>query len=507
MSAATPRPVSVVLSDGRRFSGRISTKIEKLPAETSLLRVNRPLAKMLADYEEKGGGSLLAEDERRKSVEYAEHLIYLQNIKRGYEENLPKSRPESIRAVDRTFYSFPQELGPAVETHGMPPPPIEILDKMEAVGYESGHGHDLGHDHGHDNSHGHDHVHGHEHRQPDCAHTHGKVEHHDDEEKASNSDHEVPTREREREKARRRSTKGKSKSKSKRASEHSSRAAPSAPTPTPPPPPPPPAMPKPLAKPAVSPSPSPPPPEHDYNVWISRSKAPAKCSLFLPGSSNVYVDLRSQCPPVSNQGSVASSAAHALCAAYEYAVFSEFRASVHFAHYNERMVPSGKHPGHPSNFTIENALSCMQRTGICSEALYPSVAMSEMELAPPTKKHYDDASKRQIEVNRIKNDRAAIRKCLASNFPIVTAVTVFKHFESPPESSGIVPLPGPKERSVSNPGCGQAILLVGFDDECEDGVWIVRNSVGTAWGIEGHAYLPYGYEDYFSGLYVLTPVE
>jgi len=225
--------------------------------------------------------------------------------------------------------------------------------------------------------------------------------------------------------------------------------------------------------------------------------------LFLPGTSAVYVDLRMQLPPVTNQGSIACSAAHALCAAYEHALFTDFRASPLFAFYNERIAPKAKDP---EEYTIENALLSMLSTGVCSEELFPS-SLAQHGLAGimrPDSSAYDDAAARPIDVHRIKNDKAAIKKCLSSNFPIVTAVKVFNDFHHCP-SDGMVPMPRPKEKPiVGNENLGQAIVLVGYDDECDGGVWIVRNSLSADWGVDGHAYLPYEYERHFADLWVIT---
>ena len=47
------------------------------------------------------------------------------------------------------------------------------------------------------------------------------------------------------------------------------------------------------------------------------------------------------------------------------------------------------------------------------------------------------------------------------------------------------------------------MVLAGFDDECDDGVWILRNSLGAEWGAQGHCYVPYTYDRFFSDLWVI----
>ena len=142
----------------------------------------------------------------------------------------------------------------------------------------------------------------------------------------------------------------------------------------------------------------------------------------------------------------------------------------------------------------------MTRTGVCDEQKYPSTrASSRAEIEPPGVDCFQNASTHKIESHKIKPDRESIKKCLSSNFPVVTACAVFPQLHDCP-SDGFVQLPERGEKSLG----GIALLLVGFDDEADEGVWIVRNSLGEEWGDLGHAYLAYGWENYFSDLYVIT---
>jgi C1A family cysteine protease len=56
---------------------------------------------------------------------------------------------------------------------------------------------------------------------------------------------------------------------------------------------------------------------------------------------------------------------------------------------------------------------------------------------------------------------------------------------------GHIPVPEPDEARLE----GHAVLVVGYDDSARDGqgILIVRNSWGTAWGDGGYGYLPYAH--------------
>src|SRR5208282_408149 len=81
-----------------------------------------------------------------------------------------------------------------------------------------------------------------------------------------------------------------------------------------------------------------------------------------------------------------------------------------------------------------------------------------------------------------------MKVCLASGYPFVVGITVYEGFESPQVAqTGVVPMPGLNENVIG----GHAVLVVGYSDE--DQVFIVRNSWGTGWGLNGYFLIQYTY--------------
>jgi C1A family cysteine protease len=81
-----------------------------------------------------------------------------------------------------------------------------------------------------------------------------------------------------------------------------------------------------------------------------------------------------------------------------------------------------------------------------------------------------------------------MKGCLASGFPFVFGFTVYESFESPEVAkTGHAPLPGPTEQAIG----GHAVMAVGYDDSQQ--TFIVRNSWGTGWGMQGYFTLPCAY--------------
>ena len=81
-----------------------------------------------------------------------------------------------------------------------------------------------------------------------------------------------------------------------------------------------------------------------------------------------------------------------------------------------------------------------------------------------------------------------MKGCLASGYPFVFGFTVYESFESQQVAhDGHALMPQPNEQVLG----GHAVLAVGYDDSNQ---WfIVRNSWGVNWGMQGYFTLPYAY--------------
>ena len=81
-----------------------------------------------------------------------------------------------------------------------------------------------------------------------------------------------------------------------------------------------------------------------------------------------------------------------------------------------------------------------------------------------------------------------LKGCLAAGYPIVFGFSVYESFETQAVAkTGKVPMPKSKEKQLG----GHAVLAVGYDDASKR--FIVRNSWGTGWGLQGYFTIPYDY--------------
>lgn len=202
------------------------------------------------------------------------------------------------------------------------------------------------------------------------------------------------------------------------------------------------------------------------------------------------VDLRPQCPPVFDQGTLGSCTANAIANAYRFDLLRQhgpdgFVPSRLFLYYNERVIEGTTDSD--AGAMLRDGIKTLARQGICGERSWPYLPVRFAD--KPTARAYREALRHQaLDYQRLSQDARQMKGCLASGFPFVFGFSVYESFESAAVArSGVVPMPGPGERLVG----GHAVLAVGYDDARSR--FIAMNSWSTAWGDLGHFYLPYAY--------------
>lgn len=211
------------------------------------------------------------------------------------------------------------------------------------------------------------------------------------------------------------------------------------------------------------------------------------------------VDLRAKMPPVTDQGSLGSCSAHALCAVLGYQR-SQFAPSPLFVYYNERLIE--REVEEDSGALLADGVTSLRLYGACSETLCPYVV--EDFAKPPSRECYVEALQHRIPSAHVLFGSAeAIKAELAAGTPVVVGISIYEHFESDEcAKTGVVNMPDVLEASLG----GHAVLLCGYDDASMR--WIVRNSWGPSWGQAGYFTLPYQYlQLYGSEAYSLGQVS
>lgn len=213
--------------------------------------------------------------------------------------------------------------------------------------------------------------------------------------------------------------------------------------------------------------------------------APAEMLTTLPPR----IDLTQQCPPVFNQGQLGSCTANAIAGAVEFdrlkQHLTDFVPSRLFIYYNERAMEGTV--SSDSGAQIRDGIKSVATQGVCPETDWP-YDIATFTQKPPDAAYQDAALDRAVSYQRLVQDLNQMKGCLASGYPFVFGFTVYESFESPQVAqTGHATLPGPTETQIG----GHAVMAVGYDDAQ---LWfIVRNSWGPAWGMNGYFTLPYAY--------------
>ena len=215
------------------------------------------------------------------------------------------------------------------------------------------------------------------------------------------------------------------------------------------------------------------------------------------------VDLRPGCPHIYKQKELGSCTANAIAAALEFNQKKQgfkdmFTPSRLFIYYNERVMEGTVKED--SGAMIRDGIKSVSKQGACPEEPTPKhpgpegiwpyepdyqVRFSEK----PPQKCYEVALENQAPLYyRVARTINQMKGCLASGYPFVFGFTVYDSFDSEEVAkTGVVPMPSSGEQPLG----GHAVLAVGYDDEQRR--FIVRNSWGTEWGMQGYFTMPYVY--------------
>lgn len=204
------------------------------------------------------------------------------------------------------------------------------------------------------------------------------------------------------------------------------------------------------------------------------------------------VDLRSDMPPVYDQGPIGSCTANAIAAAIEYRLIAEGAApwtpSRLFIYYNERAIEGTI--DYDAGASLRDGFITINRQGACHASKWPYHASNYRSEPPPAA--YDDARfHRALKYQRLGRNLFELQSALAEGRPFVFGATLYDSFMSKAvEATGIVPMPSADEKPVG----GHAMFCVGYKGYSSSTArFIVRNSWGAKWGDAGYCYIPAAY--------------
>jgi C1A family cysteine protease len=202
------------------------------------------------------------------------------------------------------------------------------------------------------------------------------------------------------------------------------------------------------------------------------------------------VDLRPQCPPVYDQGQLGSCTANAIGGALEFDQIkqgkpSPFTPSRLFIYYNERAIENTIDSD--SGAQIRDGVKSVNKLGAPPETDWP-YDITKFRDKPSDQAFAGGSANQAILYKRLTATLGQLKGCLASGYPFVLGFTVYDYFESQQMAqSGHLQMPTASEQQVG----GHAVLAVGYDESQQ--AFIIRNSWGPDWGLQGYFTMPYPY--------------
>lgn len=201
-------------------------------------------------------------------------------------------------------------------------------------------------------------------------------------------------------------------------------------------------------------------------------------------------------PPVYDQGPLGSCTGNAGAGALQFALMNKnpipnptaelYFPSRLFIYYHERVIEGTVDID--AGATIRDCIKSMKNYGVCSEKKWPYDVKKFAD--KPTDDAYKQALRFEIDTyESIDNtNRGALVSALATGHPIIFGFTVFESFESGQVArTGVVPMPGPTEEVLG----GHAVCIMAYN--ATGNYYVVRNSWGKLWGINGYCHMPAEY--------------
>lgn len=200
--------------------------------------------------------------------------------------------------------------------------------------------------------------------------------------------------------------------------------------------------------------------------------------------------------PVLDQGQQGSCTAHAAAADREFLHWKEYQRqekpvtpgkdgmfSPSFIYYQERTLDGSLAQGDCGSMG-RTSCQALQQFGCALRANMPYID-TECSLAPTpeqlTTAKVDWPAGGYHRLTTVDDMRSVI----ASGYNFRVGFNVYSSFESDWSLKGYMPIPTWHERPVG----GHEVLFIAYDDD--ESAFLVRNSWGASWGLEGNFWFPY----------------
>ena len=194
-------------------------------------------------------------------------------------------------------------------------------------------------------------------------------------------------------------------------------------------------------------------------------------------------------PPIYNQGELGSCTANAIAAAVQFErrdqKIDDFTPSRLFIYYNERVMEGTIRQD--AGAMIRDGVKSVSVVGACSESMW-KYDISKFTKKPSVSCYKDGIKRKATAYRRVPRTLNDFKAAIYERNLLIFGFAVYDSFMSVETAkTGIAKVPSKNESMLG----GHAVAAVGWDDSRQS--FIVRNSWGIEWGLEGFFYLPYDY--------------
>jgi C1A family cysteine protease len=194
-------------------------------------------------------------------------------------------------------------------------------------------------------------------------------------------------------------------------------------------------------------------------------------------------DLTRQLPKYTEQGDLNSCTPFVVANVVEGLYYKRYNrwitTSKLFLYYNSRSLKT-QDTGARIDTTILSAIY----QGIPIEKYWPYTT-SNWKVKPPIEA-YNNALNFRIN-KAYKLDSKDITKALSNGYPVIIGCAIFNQFYSLNKEDYYLQLPSEKEKSVDQ----HSMIIAGHNNKTK--LYLVNNSWGKEWGLNGTCYIPYDY--------------
>lgn len=207
----------------------------------------------------------------------------------------------------------------------------------------------------------------------------------------------------------------------------------------------------------------------------------------LPPHYAIHTNL----PDILNQGALGSCVSNEISNALKYCLIKEKKTIIQpsrlFIYYFGRVI-QGSPEDQDTGLSIRNGIQAVAKYGACDEIIWP-YDITQFKVKP------NDLAIQQANTTiplfkyvSIENSLDHLKSAIHQGHPIVFGMNVYESFEyADTWKSGNVPMPKETEKCLG----GHCVAAYGWIDETQ--CFLMMNSWGTSYGIQGWFYLPYAY--------------